>query len=91
MPVINKTEGVKMKAKQRRKATVDNPTTGNNPDAIRQPSKVETGRGIIRDNHLAALVTSKVFKSQVVKAKKGKGTYQRKEKHKGRESYLMAA
>ncbi len=85
MPVINKTEGIKMKAKQRQKTSLDK------PDAVSQQRQVETGRGIIRDNHLAALVTSKVFKSQVVKAKKGKGTYQRKEKHKGRESYLMAA
>ncbi|WP_415901168.1 alternative ribosome rescue factor ArfA [Neptuniibacter sp. QD29_5] len=53
--------------------------------------EVDTGRGKIKQNHLAALVTSKVFKSQVVKAKKGKGTYKRKDKHKGRESYLIAA
>lgn len=64
--------------------------------SIKQPDKqqimaVETGRGVIRDNFLAALVTSKVYRQQVVKAKKGKGAYQRKEKHKGRESYLMAA
>lgn len=52
---------------------------------------VDTGRGTIRDNHLAALVTSKLFKSQIVKAKKGKGTYKRKDKHKGPESYLIAA
>ncbi|WP_281556436.1 ribosome alternative rescue factor ArfA [Thalassomonas sp. RHCl1] len=63
---------------------------------IKQPNKVqavavETGRGVIRDNFLAALVTSKVYRQQVVKAKKGKGAYQRREKHKGRESYLMAA
>ncbi|NQY37914.1 MAG: ribosome alternative rescue factor ArfA [Alteromonadaceae bacterium] len=52
---------------------------------------VETGRGIVKDNFLAALVTSRVYKMQIVKAKKGKGAYQRKDKHKGRESYLMAA
>ena len=54
---------------------------------------VETGRGIIKDNFLAALVTSRAYRSQVVKAKKGKGAYQRKDKHlgKGRESYLIAA
>jgi len=53
----------------------------------------DIGRGTINDNFLAALVTSKAYKQQVVKAKKGKGAYQRKEKHsgKGRESYLMAA
>lgn len=56
---------------------------------------VDTGRGTIKDNYLAALVTSKVFKMQVVKAKKGKGSFKRKDKHqdysKGRESYLIAA
>ena len=54
-------------------------------------STVDTGRGVIRDNALAALVTSKIFKPQVVKAKKGKGSYQRNKKHAGRESYLIAA
>jgi alternative ribosome-rescue factor len=60
-------------------------------------SAVDTGRGAIKDNYLAALVTSKVYKMQVVPAKKGKGSFKRKDKHKaqcqnkGRESYLMAA
>ncbi|MEN3159423.1 ribosome alternative rescue factor ArfA [Alkalimonas sp. NCh-2] len=36
------------------------------------------GRGEIRDNAMKALVTSKVFQTRVVKAKKGKGSYQRK-------------
>lgn len=61
---------------------------------LRQSSgATDIGRGTINDNFLAALVTSKAYKQQVVKAKKGKGAYQRKEKHsgKGRESYLMAA
>jgi len=53
--------------------------------------KTESGRGVIKDNFLAALVTSKVYKMQVVKAKKGKGSYQRKAKNLRRESYLMAA
>ena len=52
---------------------------------------IDIGRGVIKDNCLAALVTSKMFKTQVVKAKKGKGSFKRKEKHKGRESYLIAA
>ncbi len=52
---------------------------------------VDIGRGKIQDNFLAALVTSKIYKLQVVKAKKGKGSYQRKAKHKGQESYLIAA
>ncbi|NQY62409.1 MAG: ribosome alternative rescue factor ArfA [Alteromonadaceae bacterium] len=63
-----------------------NSINGNKNDA-----PVETGRGTVKDNFLAALVTSRVFKMQVVKAKKGKGAYKRKDKHKGRESYLMAA
>ncbi|MEL0633898.1 alternative ribosome rescue factor ArfA [Pseudoalteromonas carrageenovora] len=54
-------------------------------------SAVDTGRGVINHNALAALVTSKVFKPQVVKAKKGKGAFKRSNKHVGRESYLIAA
>ena len=52
---------------------------------------IELGRGKIKDNFLAALVTSKMYKMQVVKAKKGKGSYQRKAKNVRRESYLIAA
>ena len=52
---------------------------------------IDIGRGKIKDNFLAALVTSKAYKVQIVKAKKGKGAYQRKAKFKGQESYLMAA
>ncbi|MCP4325344.1 MAG: ribosome alternative rescue factor ArfA, partial [Alteromonadales bacterium] len=33
------------------------------------------------------LVTSKVYKLQVVKAKKGKGSFSRKNKHQGKEPY----
>lgn len=54
-------------------------------------AETDLGRGKIKDNFLAALVTSKRFKMQVVKAKKGKGSYQRKAKNLRRESYLMAA
>lgn len=75
-----------MKNKQRHSSTQ---LTTQKTDTCSQ--SVDTGRGTIRDNHLAALVTSKLFKSQVVKAKKGKGTYKRKNKHLGRESYLIAA
>jgi alternative ribosome-rescue factor len=46
---------------------------------------------VIKHNALAALVTSKVFKPQVVKAKKGKGSFKRSNKHAGQESYLIAA
>ncbi len=49
------------------------------------------GRGKIKHNFLAALVTSKLYKIQVVQAKKGKGSYQRKAKNIRQESYLMAA
>lgn len=54
-------------------------------------SKTECGRGAIKDNYLAALVTSKIYKMQVVKVKKGKGSYQRKAKNSRQESYLIAA
>lgn len=54
-------------------------------------NSADLGRGKINDNFLAALVTSKLYKMQIVKAKKGKGSYQRKAKNLRRESYLMAA
>ncbi|TPH14221.1 alternative ribosome rescue factor ArfA [Litorilituus lipolyticus] len=54
-------------------------------------NETDTGRGRINDNFLAALVTSKVYKLQVVKAKKGKGSFKRKAKHQGQEPYLIAA
>lgn len=54
-------------------------------------AKTECGRGVIKDNFLAALVTSKMYKMQIVTAKKGKGSYQRKAKNLRRESYLIAA
>jgi len=42
------------------------------------------GRGKIKDNALAALVTSRTFKCKVEKPKKGKGAkYTRNSKHKG--------
>ena len=52
---------------------------------------VDTGRGVIKHNALAAMVTSKLFKPQVVKAKKGKGSFKRNNKHSGQESYLISA
>ena len=57
----------------------------------RTHSNVDTGRGQINSNALAALVTSKIFKQQVVPSKKGKGSFNRKVKHSGRESYPIAA
>lgn len=56
-----------------------------------QTNETDIGRGVIQDNFLAALVTPKQYKMQVVKPKKGKGSYQRKAKNVRRESYLMAA
>ena len=61
------------------------------PSAKANISETDLGRGKIKDNFLAALVTSKQYKMQIVKAKKGKGSYQRKAKNLRRESYLMAA
>ncbi len=43
----------------------------------------EFGRGKIRDNALKAVVTSPLFKQRIEKAKKGKGSFNRKMKHKG--------
>ena len=44
----------------------------------------EHNRGNIKDNALKAVVTSKLFTIRVIKAKKGKGSYNRKTKHKGK-------
>ncbi|SJL84470.1 alternative ribosome-rescue factor A [Vibrio palustris] len=52
---------------------------------------LEWGRGQIQDNALKALVTSKIFKTRVEKAKKGKGSYVRKAKHSGTEPYAKVA
>jgi alternative ribosome-rescue factor len=51
----------------------------------------DIGRGKINDNFFAAIVTSKVYKLQVVQAKKGKGSFKRSSKHQGREPYLINA
>jgi alternative ribosome-rescue factor len=61
------------------------------PLAKASMSEAILGRGKIKDNFLAALVTSKLYKMQVVKAKKGKGSFQRKAKNIRQESYLIAA
>lgn len=52
---------------------------------------LEVGRGEIKDNALKAVVTSPLFKVRVEKAKKGKGSFCRKMKHKGKEPYSKAA
>ncbi len=54
-------------------------------------SSLELGRGEIQDCALKAVVTSKLFKTRVVKPKKGKGSYQRKMKFKGKEPYSKVA
>lgn len=44
----------------------------------------EHGRGEIKGNAMAALVTSKVYRSKTEKPKKGKGSFKRQAKHKSR-------
>ena len=44
------------------------------------PIEHESGRGIIKDNALKAIVTSALFKTRTEKPKKGKGSYNRKQK-----------
>ncbi|BAJ00580.1 ribosome alternative rescue factor ArfA [Shewanella violacea] len=39
----------------------------------------DSGRGIIKDNALKALVTSELFRMRTEKPKKGKGSYNRKQ------------
>ncbi|MGR5366925.1 alternative ribosome-rescue factor A [Photobacterium damselae] len=45
------------------------------------------GRGEIKGNALAALVTSRLFRCKSEKAKKGRGSYSRRAKHIGKEPY----
>jgi alternative ribosome-rescue factor len=61
------------------------------PHVYATTNHTDIGRGKVNDNFLAALVTSKAYQQQIVKAKKGKGSFQRKNKHKGQEPYLIAA
>lgn len=49
--------------------------------------KNDHGRGTIRDNALAALVTSKAYQAKMEKPKKGKGSYMRKSKYKNSRKY----
>ncbi|ENM5907321.1 ribosome alternative rescue factor ArfA [Vibrio mimicus] len=49
--------------------------------------ETDYGRGTVKDNALKAVVTSSLFRCRVEKAKKGKGSYTRKEKFKGKEPY----
>lgn len=48
-------------------------------------SRIEHGRGQVKDNAMAALVTSKVYRSTTEKPKKGTGSFKRQAKHKGRD------
>lgn len=52
-------------------------------------SSFEHKRGKIKDNALKALVTSPLFRTRVEKAKKGKGSYSRKAKHKNDVGFNM--
>lgn len=58
-----------------------------NPQLNECGRDTEFGRGEIKDNALKAVVTSQLFKARVVQAKKGKGSFRRKMKHKGKEPY----
>ncbi len=49
---------------------------------LKNATATDMGRGQVKDNFLAALVTSKIYRTQVVKAKKGKGSFNRKSKFK---------
>ncbi|EOK5698199.1 alternative ribosome-rescue factor A [Vibrio parahaemolyticus] len=58
-----------------------------NPQPNEFNKDTEFGRGEIKDNALKAVVTSQLFRTRVVKAKKGKGSFNRKMKHRGKEPY----
>ncbi|QFQ80258.1 alternative ribosome-rescue factor A [Vibrio harveyi] len=58
-----------------------------NPQPNELNQDTEFGRGEIKDNALKAVVTSQLFRTRVVKAKKGKGSFNRKTKHRGKEPY----
>lgn len=49
----------------------------------------EHERGSIQDNHLKALVTDKLFRMRVEKNQKGKGSYNRKIKHRRQNEYSL--
>jgi len=61
------------------------------PKKVPVQKQADLARGTINHCALAALVTSKVFCMRVVKAKKGKGSFDRKAKHSGKECYQIAA
>ncbi len=60
------------------------------PINMETTSTVDHGRGEIKDNALAALVTSRLFVTRTEKPKKGKGSFKREKfKYKGREPYSI--
>ena len=61
------------------------------PKIDQQQKQADLARGTINHSALGALVTSKIFCMRVVKAKKGKGSFNRKAKHSGKECYQIAA
>lgn len=56
---------------------------------MKKPLLHQHQRGEIQDNMLKAVITSPLFRTRVVKAKKGKGSYNRHDK-KGRQSQDLA-
>ncbi len=66
-------------------------TTELNPETSSTSKTTDLGRGTINHSALGALVTSKVIRMRVEKAKKGKGAFSRKAKHSGKECYQIAA
>lgn len=47
-------------------------------------SRYQHTKGQIKDNAIVALLHDPLFRQRVMKNKKGKGSYQRKDKHSGR-------
>ncbi|UXN35167.1 alternative ribosome-rescue factor A [Avibacterium paragallinarum] len=41
-------------------------------------------KGVIQDNAIQALLSDKLFRQRIEKKRKGKGSYQRNEKHRGK-------
>ncbi len=56
-----------------------------NPQLNEYHQETEFVRGEIKDNALKAVVKSPLFQMRVVRAKKGKGSFRRKMKHKGKD------
>ncbi len=60
------------------------------PCEVQHQLEHEMNRGEIKENALKAVVTSQLFRTRIVKAKKGKGSFERKAKHRGKEPYSKA-